>query len=320
MDIYSAATKLLLDLHIVNDWAEMHSLIQRAASRQPRDWYLPVMACRAVGGEEHQAIAGVAAIACMQISIILIDDMLDSDPRGDHHRLGSAVATNLAAAFQAAALEVVAQSDLSCERKIGAMSSVNQMALTTARGQHLDAQNPSDETAYWNVTKLKSSPFFGAALHVGALMGGGDIESTEGLKRMGYLYGEMIQIHDDLKDTMATPANPDWIEKRSPLPILFAQSVDHPQRERFLQLRNSTGDPIALEEAQTILIRCGAVSFCVDQLVQRHRLAREMIQTISLANRDEVEEWIDAQIVPIQNLFESVGVNVVLQQDRFAIK
>ena len=111
---------------------------------------------------------------------------------------------------------------------------------------------------------------------------------------------------------MATPANPDWTEKRSPLPILFAQSVDHPQRERFLQLRNATDDPIALEEAQAILIRCGAVSFCVDQLVQRHRLAREMIPTISLTYRDEVEEWINSQIVPIKNLFESVGVRVSL--------
>jgi geranylgeranyl pyrophosphate synthase len=313
MDIYSATTKLLLDLPTVNEWDEMRSLIQRAASRQPRDWRLPVMACRAVGGEEHQAIAGVAAIAGMQISIILIDDMLDSDPRGDYHRLGSAVATNLAAAFQSAALEAIAQSDLCDERKIAAMNSVNEMTLTTAHGQHLDAQNPSDESAYWYVTKLKSSPFFGAALHIGALMGGGDAESAEGLKRIGHLYGEMIQIHDDLKDTMAMPANPDWIEKRSPLPILFAQSVDHPQREHFLELRDSIGEADSLEEAQTILIHCGAVSYCVDQLVQRHRLARQMIQTISLTHRDEVEEWIDSQIVPIQNLFESVGVNVLLQ-------
>lgn len=313
MDIYSAATKLLLDSPIVNDWAEMRSLVQRAAKRQPRDWRLPVTACRAVGGEEHQAIAGVAAIACMQISIILIDDMLDSDPRGDYRHLGSAVATNLAAAFQSAALEAIAQSNQYDERKVAAMNSLNLMTLTTARGQHLDAQNPSDESAYWNVTQLKSSPFFGAALHIGALMGGGDTVSAEGLKRIGHLYGEMIQIHDDLKDTMATPANPDWIEKRSPLPILFAQSVDHPQREQFLRLRNSTDDPAALEEAQTILIHCGAVSYCVDQLVQRHRLARQMIQSISLAYRDEVEEWIDSQIVPIQNLFESVGVRVALQ-------
>jgi geranylgeranyl pyrophosphate synthase len=108
------------------------------------------------------------------------------------------------------------------------------MFLSTAFGQFLDVQAPADESDYWQVTKTKSSPFFGAALQVGALAGGGTLETAEQLKKLGCLYGEMIQIHDDMHDSMETPANPDWIQGRSPLPILFASQVKHPEQERFV--------------------------------------------------------------------------------------
>jgi hypothetical protein len=68
----------------------------------------------------------------------------------------------------------------------------------------------------------------------------------------------MNQIHNDLNDTMAVPANPDWRLDRSPLPILFAQVVEYAEKERFLGLCQNISNPVALTEAQTILIRCGA--------------------------------------------------------------
>lgn len=70
----------------------------------------------------------------------------------------------------------------------------------------------------------------------------------------------MIQIQDDLNDAIAVPANPDWALGRSSLPILFAQTVDYPERGRFLQLRcalQAAPDAEALAEAQAILVRCG---------------------------------------------------------------
>lgn len=142
---------------------------------------MPVLACEAVGGKPEEATSAAAAIACAQISIILIDDLLDADPRGEHQAIGPPAAADLAAAFQAAALEIIAEKDRVYGPAAGlaAWRSLNQMMLTTAFGQRLDVQNPADEAASWEVVETKSAPFYGAALKVGAISGGASVEVAE---------------------------------------------------------------------------------------------------------------------------------------------
>ncbi|MFC1936097.1 hypothetical protein ACFLYP_00365, partial [Chloroflexota bacterium] len=41
-------------------------------------------------------------------------------------------------------------------------------------------------------------------------------------------------------------------------------------QSRFLQLREEITNPQSLREAQTILIRCGAISYCLDHIFRRH--------------------------------------------------
>ena len=117
----------------------------------------------------------------------------------------------------------------------------------------------------------------------------------------------MIQIHDDLTDTMAVPANSDWLQGRSPLPILFAKSVDHPERSRFLELLRKVSDEGALCAAQEILIRCGAVSYCVDQLLRKHQTAQDMLATVSLPRREVLDVLLEEVVAPVWQLFEAVG-------------
>jgi geranylgeranyl pyrophosphate synthase len=157
--------------------------------------------------------------------------------------------------------------------------------------------------------RKKSAPFYGCAFHLGALLGDAIDESANGLKRLGELYGEIIQIHDDLNDTMAQPANPDWLQGRKPLPVLFALSVDHPQREQFIELYQNISAEGALQEAQEVLIRCGAVSYCVDQLLRRHRAAQEILDKVPLSNKGTVDSIMDAILAPVQRLFETLGIS-----------
>jgi len=130
------------------------------------------------------------------------------------------------------------------------------------------------------------------------------------LEQLGELYGEMIQIHDDLNDTMAMPANPDWLQGGKPLPILFAQTVDHTDRARFLELYQDISNENALREAQEILIRCGAVSYCVDQLLRRHRAAQDILNKTPLPNKGTVDSLIEAVITPVWKLFETLGISL----------
>jgi geranylgeranyl pyrophosphate synthase len=304
MQIYNYAADYFSAMPDVASWDELQSLFHQAVSRKPNHWLMPIRACRAVGGLQEQAIPAVVAIGCAHVGILLVDDMLDGDPRGDYHRIGMPAASNMSCAFQAAALQAVSQCVQDPSLRLVALSSFNEMYLSTAFGQFLDVKTPADEDAYWQTTQAKSSPFFGVALQVGALAGGAALETAEQLKTIGGLYGEMIQIHDDLHDTMEIPANPDWIQGRSPLPIIFAQVVEHPDQARFMELYRNISDDGALQEAQEILIRCGGISYCVDQLIRRHKKAQRILNATPLVQREVVASLLDEVIAPIQKLLE----------------
>jgi len=305
MEIFSQVSEEFSTFPCIGLWKEAQILFQQAAARRPEHWLIPVRACESVGGSPDQAIAAMVAIGCAHVGILLVDDMLDGDPRGDFHRIGMPAAANLACAFQAAALHAISQCTQNQAAKLVALNRFNEMFLRTAFGQFLDAQAPADESAYWTVTQTKSSPFFGAALQMGALAGGATLGTAEQLRELGCLYGEMIQIHDDMHDSMESPANPDWIQGRSPLPILFASLVQHPEQKRFLELRQNINEIPALQEAQEILIHSGAISYCADQLIQKFETAQILLNDIPLLNPIPVSLLLDALITPVYKLLEA---------------
>ena len=307
MDIYTSALDYLSTLPVLTKWTETWLILERMASIQPRDWQLPFLACKAVGGVEEQAIPAISALACTHIGIILIDDMLDEDPRGEYQRVGKGKTANMAAAFLSAGTLAIMQSDVQSSARLEALHCLDQMVLVTAFGQDLDSQNPLDEPGYWRIVENKSAPFYGAAMRLGVVFGNASDEVAEKVERIGRIYGEIIQIHDDLNDTLAIPANPDWLQGRSSLPILFAKSVNHPERARFLELLREVSDENALREAQGILIHCGAVSYCLDQLLRRHRAAQDILTTLSLPQLEMLSTLLEEVIAPVWRLFEAVG-------------
>ncbi len=308
MDIYQSAVDYLLTFPIFESWHEMGTILRRSASGRPRDWQLPIIACQAVGASPEKAIPASAALACAQLSIILVDDMLDDDPRGEYHHIGSGRAANFASAFQAASVDALLGSRASTNIKKEAVGSLNQMMSKTAHGQDLDVQNPADETSYWRVVENKSAPFFGCAIHLGALFGEASMHTAYELEQLGKLYGEMIQIHDDLNDTLAVPANPDWLQERKPLPILFAQTVEHPEQARFIELCKNISAEATLQEAQEILIRCGAVSYCVDALIRKHQAVQMILNKLTLPNKETVATLINELVAPVYKLFDTLGI------------
>lgn len=308
MDLFSQTVQGFSVLPVMESWDDAQTIFRRAASGKPNHWLIPVRVCEAVGGSQEQAIPAVLAIGCAHAGILLVDDMLDDDPRGDYRRLGMPATSNLAGAFQSAALFAASRCAQDQSAGLLALKDFNEMFRWTAWGQFLDSQTPADETAYWQIVTTKSSPFFGAAFMAGALAGGGTEGIANQLNGLGRLYGEMIQIHDDMHDAMETPANPDWAQGRFPLPILFASLVEHPKRERFLMLNRHISDPDALYEAQEILIQCGAISYCVAQLIRKHQQAQKLVNGIPLVNPAPLVSLLDEVIAPVNELLKASGV------------
>lgn len=298
---------ILLNLPEVAAWPEMTNILAHAVSHPRQDWELPLIACRAVGGDNSVATLAAAALVCIQLSITLVDDILDEDPRGVHLQIGAGATANVSLALQAVAFRLVHKTEVDAERRAAVMGALAQMALATAWGQNLDAQQLQGEANYWKTVRAKSTPFYGAALQVGALLGQAPEPLADRLRDLGVLLGEMIQIYDDLTDAFQTPANPDWKRAGSNLAILYALTAQYAERERFRTLLSQTDDPDALRSAQQLLIRCGAVSYCAYHVVKRYQAARRLLETTPLADPTSLREMLAHQVRPVQTLLQGVG-------------
>jgi geranylgeranyl pyrophosphate synthase len=128
---------------------------------------------------------------------------------------------------------------------------------------------------------------------------------------LGDPLGRIVQINDDLKDALEKPAGPDWQRQWTNLPILFARIADHEDRERFLELIPQVADRDRLEEAQAILVRSGAFSYCAYQLIEAYKEALATIARLDLPNPDSLRSLIEIQVVPLRKLLRSVGIENV---------
>lgn len=302
--VYTAAIHELLRQPAVQQWPLLASVIERALNVRPIAWDFPIAGCLAAGAEANQALAPVAAITCAHIGIILIDDILDEDPRGEYRKLGAGRAANLAAGLNSLGQQMLELHP--CPHPRQASLAFAHILGGTAYGQDLDVQNQHSEESYWAVARAKSSPYFASGLELGALYGGADLALSQQLRQFGAVFGEIMQIHDDLNDCLAEPANVDWLQGRAPLPLLFAELVPHPQRERFLVLRDQVSDPAALHEAQSILVSSGAISYCINELLSRQQALLALLGEMALANPRPLQQILEHAIAPVEHLFASL--------------
>lgn len=297
---------LILDVPGLTNWPEVDELFADDDKVVRLDWQLPGIGCEAVGGKAADTLPAMAAMACLQVSIILVDDMLDAEPDGAHHRLGIGRTANLALALQAAASLLIEQCSVPADRKAAAVQSLNRMALATAAGQELDVRNLTGEENYWRVVRAKSTPFYGAGLEIGALLGGASSQVARSLYHVGVLFGEAIQIYDDLEDAFQSPANSDWFQGRNNLLILYGLTAEYEEKEAFLKLRAQAEDTEALRKAQQLLISSGGVSYCAYQLLQRHKSARDELARLNLQNAGTVTSLLEKQLAPFLRFLRSI--------------
>lgn len=309
MNPYDETKKYILQLSHVCEWPQLYELVAELADRRPHHWCLPLIICEAVSGNSKTAIPGMAAIACLHSSLALVDDMLDDDPKGAYHIVGVGEAANYALALQATGLDALSTTTQPIERQVAMIHAYTQVAATTAFGQYLDAQGIENEEQYWQIVQRKSGPFFGLAFALGAWLGGASVELAEKLHRLGCCYGEIVQLHDDLSDCMVTPASPDWILGRATLPILYAQLVPHIEQQQFIALRTTISQPWALAEAQAILLRSGAVSYTVEQILHKYQEAQQLFATICITNRQPIDDLMSGVIRPVSELLILAGVD-----------
>lgn len=289
-------------------WPEIVSLLGRGIGRQAFNcWDYPGIAARAVGGTVDDALPGATAIYCALLSIHLVDDLLDEDPRGVYHTWGVGRAANVALVLQAlAARELAVAAD--SRKQSSLQRCLADLCLKTSWGQHLDSLDRPGEEAYWETVRLKTPPLFGHGLELGALLGGAEADEALQIAALGLPIGEMVQVNDDLHDALEVPACPDWQRQGGNLAILYARIAPHADRDRFEALRAQVTDEATLREAQNVLIQSGAVSYCAYSLCESYKKARRMIEEMTLVDPNPLFELVDSHIAPLIELLRTLGV------------
>ncbi len=294
-------------------WPHMLRLIERTVHREQLSvWDYPAVACEAVGGTAEEAAAGAAAVFCSLIGIHLVDDMFDDEPQGDFRRLGAGAAANLALAFQAAAHCQLDEAGVGPEIRAELHACLAKMALATAYGQHLDCAEAGCEEDYWRIVGAKTPPLFGAALRLGALLGGATAAVAADLESLGQVLGMCVQVSDDVADALRRPAGADWRRRPNNLAILYAMTADHPARREFLTLSARSDDPEALAAAQELLLRSGAVSYCALKMLELSRRAQAIFAGAALRRPAPLAELLAAKLRPLERLLSLAGLDAPL--------
>ncbi len=305
----------LLNCSQIHGWPEMVELINRPVTTAATPcWEYPLIAAEAVGGRMDEAIPAATTIFSLLQSIHLVDDIIDHDPRGLFRQLGEGNVANIALAFQAIAATVLVDLPLPAKVIAEAQACVAEVALNTAAGQRLDALEITDEATYWRAALAKTPPLFGGALKLGALLAGAESKICSQLEDLGQPIGKIVQLSDDLRDAMESPANADWQGRGNNLAILYATTADYPERQLFEDLLPRVGaEPEALTEAQGILVRSGAVSYCAFHMIETYRVGNNLVAATGLANSKSITDLLDHLTLPLKSLLEAVGVDTAAE-------
>ncbi|MDA8019723.1 MAG: polyprenyl synthetase family protein [Thermoanaerobaculia bacterium] len=293
----------------LSQWPAFVELVNRPAVEGSLPcWEYAVLACRAERGQEDDALPATVALFCQLLGIHLLDDLIDEDPQGRQHEYGVGTVANLASAFQGLAISAISDSELPETTKLEALRRMAEMQTATCWGQQLDAWDAEDEAEYWRLARTKTPPLFGFALALGALAAGAGSRRAAEYDELGVSLGLLVQVSDDASDALSRPAKADWQRRGSNLAILYARNVDHEQRDRFVELASEVDDPEALREAQEILVRCGAFSYCAYKMVKFSQDARAKVADLDPPDHQPLLGFIEHLTEPLVSMLKRAGV------------
>jgi geranylgeranyl pyrophosphate synthase len=285
------------------DWPLLRRLWEEATSKPRPSWYLPelVTMCFVDQCDEEVSAKLAAALGMAQLAIKLIDDLLDAEPGGVQEQASAGEVANIASAFQAFSSDL-ALTSFHPNTPFGkpAAAIIARLLHETAFGQKLDSAEAFTEEEYWVTVQWKSTPFYRHAFALGALLARhhGATVDVQLIRSLGTIFGEMVQVIDDMVDVMATPATGDW-HRSNNLLILFAELTD--EHGRFAELKTAVQGGADPEIAQQYLIDCGAVTYCEHVVKGKYERAMELLAILKIEDsplRKLFDSHLSAVLVP----------------------
>ncbi|MBQ7718228.1 MAG: polyprenyl synthetase family protein [Clostridia bacterium] len=172
--------------------------------------YLAMLACRALGGKAEDVFPFATAIEMVHTYSLIHDDLpaMDNDDlrRGkptSHKVYGEAMAILAGDALLTEAFSVIAESDLSADKKIRAAGALSKRAGAKGMvlGQALDMKGSESLDGLLLMYERKTSDLLAAALSMGAIAAGGKGDEFDTFAKYT---GIAFQVMDDILDVTSS--------------------------------------------------------------------------------------------------------------------
>jgi geranylgeranyl diphosphate synthase type I len=203
---------------------------------------LPLASCKSVGGDPKQALYISAALIAAATSLRILDDLEDRDrPKKLWNQVGTARAWNYAAAYQSVSFDLINRSPLKIEKKQQIIAAFSDMYLHMTYGQDRDIIGITRSVEdYWATVAEKIAYGYATGCGVGAVIGTENIDLINACRDFGFHLGYVIQIVNDMESVWSQNGISDLKQNKVTLPIIYALTTKHPQRDALISLVKSS--------------------------------------------------------------------------------
>lgn len=200
---------------------------------------LSLAACELFGGKGEKALMPALGIEVFHNFSLVHDDIMDEADirRGKatvHKKWNRDIAILSGDAMLVKAYQYIAEVEAAILPSV--LACFSQTALEICEGQQRDMNFESradvQEAEYIEMIRQKTAVLLGAALKIGALVGGASEESAQSLYKFGINAGLSFQIQDDLLDAYGDPEKVgkkpggDILQDKKTILMIFAQELD----------------------------------------------------------------------------------------------
>jgi geranylgeranyl diphosphate synthase type II len=236
--------------------------------------FLCVVTCKAMGGEEEDALLSAASIELFQHWVLIHDDVEDQSElrRGQpalHKKFGESLAINAGDALHAK----MWKSLLGNERRLGhaktlkIMEEFSRLVDETTEGQHMelvwvrDGRWDLGESDYFEMCTRKTSWYtIASPCRLGAIAAGASDEDMAKLLQFGLKLGVGFQIQDDVlnlvgdKDKYGKAISDDLLEgKRTLILLRLMNQVGGGEKSRLLDVMGKERENKTEQDLQYVL-------------------------------------------------------------------
>jgi len=189
------------------------------------------------------------------------------------------------------------RSDFDSDRIKGALDVINHAYRATSEGQMLDIlselKGDFAERDCWRVIQAKTAYLFGAAVQVGAILGGATPGQVEALSRYAVCTGTAFQLQDDLVDISpgrkGHAFGSDIRRGKATLLMIKAFKAASPKQRKVLRsaLGNDKATRATIDAAAAVLAATGAADE-VSRLARKElRKGRSSLSNVGLSEEGE---------------------------------